>query len=49
LTGFLGMTERRGDMSNINGKAYAINVITPMKPWTTWLLRGFFFSQAAAA
>jgi hypothetical protein len=30
-------------MSNINGKVYAINVITPMKPWKTWLLRGFFF------
>jgi hypothetical protein len=30
-------------MSNINGKVYAMNVITPMKPWKTWLLRGFFF------
>ncbi len=29
-------------MSNINGKAYAMNVITPMKPWKTWLLRAFF-------
>ncbi|WP_263382336.1 hypothetical protein [Granulicella arctica] len=29
-------------MSNINGKVYALNVITPMKPWKTWLLRGFF-------
>ena len=30
-------------MSNINGKVYAMNVITPMKPWKTWMLRGFFF------
>src|ERR1700709_704898 len=29
-------------MSNINGKVYALNVVTPMKPWKTWLLRGFF-------
>ena len=30
-------------MSNINGKVYAMNAITPMRPWKTWLLRGFFF------
>lgn len=30
-------------MSNINGKVYAINVITPMKPWKTIALRFFFF------
>jgi hypothetical protein len=30
-------------MANINGKVYAMNVITPMKPWKTWLLRVFFF------
>ena len=30
-------------MSNINGKVYALNVITPMKPWKTWLLRLTFF------
>ena len=30
-------------MSNINGKVYAMNAITPMKPWKTWALRGFFF------
>ena len=30
-------------MSNINGKVYAMNVVTPMKPWKTGLLRGFFF------
>ena len=29
-------------MSNINGKVYAMNAITPMKPWKTWILRGFF-------
>jgi hypothetical protein len=30
-------------MSNINGKVYALNVITPMKPWKTWILRVAFF------
>jgi hypothetical protein len=30
-------------MSNINGKVYAMNAITPMKPWKTWILRAFFF------
>ncbi len=30
-------------MSNINGKVYAMNVITPMKPWKTWILRLLFF------
>ncbi len=30
-------------MSNINGKVYALNVITPMKPWKTWILRAAFF------
>src|SRR6476620_5905229 len=34
---------RRGPMSNINGKVYAMNAITPMKPWKTWILRVFFF------
>jgi hypothetical protein len=30
-------------MSNINGKVYAMNIVTPMKPWKTWLLRTLFF------
>ena len=30
-------------MSNINGKVYAMNVVTPMKPWKTPLLRLIFF------
>ncbi len=30
-------------MSNINGKVYAMNVITPMKTWKTWILRLLFF------
>jgi hypothetical protein len=30
-------------MSNINGKVYAMNAITPMKPWKTWMLRTIFF------
>lgn len=30
-------------MTNINGKAYAMNAITPMKPWKTPILRLIFF------
>jgi hypothetical protein len=30
-------------VTNINGKAYAMNAITPMKPWKTPLLRILFF------
>jgi hypothetical protein len=30
-------------MSNINGKVYALNAITPMKPWKTPILRAIFF------
>jgi len=31
-------------MSNINGKVYAMNAITPMKPWKSWVLRVIFFA-----
>ena len=31
-------------MSNINGKVYAMNAITPMKPWKTWVLRVLFWA-----
>jgi hypothetical protein len=34
----------RSAMSNINGKVYAMNAITPMKPWKTWILRAIFFA-----
>ena len=34
-------------MSNIAGKAYAMNVITPMPAWMTWLQR-FIFMLARA-
>jgi hypothetical protein len=34
-------------MSNINGKVYAMNVITPMKPWKTWILRLLFILLGA--
>jgi hypothetical protein len=34
-------------MTNISGKAYAMNAITPMKPWKTPLLRGVFFLLGA--
>jgi len=30
-------------MSNINGKVYAMNAITPMRTWKTWILRLVFF------
>ena len=30
-------------MSNINGKVYAMNVITPMKPWKTFIVRVIFW------
>jgi hypothetical protein len=30
-------------MSNINGKVYAMNAVTPMKPWKTLVLRAIFF------
>jgi hypothetical protein len=30
-------------MSNINGKVYAMNAITPMRRWKTWILRAAFF------
>jgi len=30
-------------MSNIHGKQYAMNAISPMKPWKTWIVRVFFF------
>jgi hypothetical protein len=30
-------------MSNIHGKAYAMNTVSPMKPWKTYILRFFFF------
>ncbi|OAI23544.1 hypothetical protein A1351_19160 [Methylosinus sp. R-45379] len=29
-------------MSNVTGKAYGMNVITPMKPWRTWFNRFSF-------
>jgi hypothetical protein len=30
-------------VTNINGKAYAMNAITPMKPWKTPILKALFF------
>jgi hypothetical protein len=30
-------------MSNIHGKVYAMNTVSPMKPWKTYILRFFFF------
>jgi hypothetical protein len=34
-------------MTNINGKAYAMNAITPMKPWKTPILKLIFFILCA--
>jgi hypothetical protein len=34
-------------VTNINGKAYAMNAITPMKPWKTPILRVLFFVLGA--
>ena len=34
-------------MTNINGKAYAMNAITPMKPWKTPILKLVFFLLGA--
>jgi len=31
-----------GQMSNVAGKAYGMNVITPMRPWKTWISRFIF-------
>lgn len=34
-------------MSNVAGKAYAINALSPMKPWRTWLTNfAFMFSRS---
>ena len=29
-------------MSNVAGKAYGMNVLTPMRPWLTWVNRFTF-------
>lgn len=34
-------------MSNVAGKAYGMNVVTPMKPWLTWLQRTIFMASRA--
>jgi len=34
-------------MSNINHKTYAMNAITPMKSWKTWIVRAFFLILGA--
>ena len=37
-------------MSNIVGKAYAMNVVTPMRPWRTWIqVLIFNFARATPA
>src|ERR1700761_6232229 len=39
----LTAAQSRSRMSNINGKVYAMNAITPMKPWKTIVVKAFFF------
>ena len=34
-------------MSNVAGKAYAMNVVTPMRPWLTWINRAVFMAARA--
>jgi hypothetical protein len=34
-------------MSNVAGKAYGLNVITPMRPWLTWINRFLFMISRA--
>jgi hypothetical protein len=34
-------------MSNVAGKAYGMNVVTPMWPWLTWINRLFFMASRA--
>jgi hypothetical protein len=34
-------------MSNVAGKAYGMNVVTPMRPWLTWLQRLIFMGSRA--
>ena len=34
-------------MSNIAGKAYAMNVLTPVRPWRTWLQAAIFMAVRA--
>ena len=34
-------------MSNVAGKAYAMNVVTPMRPWLTWINRALFMLSRA--
>lgn len=35
-------------MSNVAGKAYAMNVLTPVKPWKTWVQVAIFMVARAA-
>ena len=36
-----------GAMSNVAGKAYGMNVVTPMRPCLTWLQRAIFMASRA--
>src|SRR5258708_24077168 len=34
-------------MSNVAGKTYGMNVVTPMRPYLTWINRAFFMISRA--
>jgi hypothetical protein len=34
-------------MSNVAGKAYGMNAVTPMRPWLTWVQRTLFMTSRA--
>ena len=34
-------------MSNVAGKAYGMNAVTPMPPWMTWVQRALFMISRA--
>ena len=34
-------------MSNVSGKAYGMNVVTPMRPCLTWINRALFMASRA--
>jgi hypothetical protein len=41
------MREGGGAMSNVAGKAYGMNVVTPMRPCWTWVQRAIFMASRA--
>src|SRR6185369_17571858 len=42
-----GQMEAGSAMSNVSGKAYGMNVVTPMRPSLTWINRALFMAARA--